>query len=65
MVWKKHVCGFEGFGPVHIALYNLVVMSHAKSSASAPTIPTPAYLNAKCSNIEAFVVSQALHKDVD
>ena len=24
-----------------------------------------AYLNAKCSNIEAFVVSQALHKDVD
>ena len=38
MVWKKHVCGFEGFGPVHIALYNLVVMSHAKSSASAPTV---------------------------
>ena len=38
MIWKEHVCGFEGYGPVHIALYNLVVMSLAKSSASAPTV---------------------------
>ena len=38
MAWKKHVCGFGGIGPVHIARYNLVAMSHAKSSASAPTV---------------------------
>ena len=38
MVWKKHICRFGGFGPVNIALYNLVVRSHAKSSASAPTV---------------------------